>query len=326
MITVFYRTGVEGRIAEQQLSPTENVPDDPIWIDLVTPSAEELRHLPQNLNIALPSREETWRNHALNRMQTRDGNSYMTAALLTAVDSQHPKTSPVTFILNPDFLITIREIDATSFLNFQEQFLLNPKRYPQSEDVLEALLDAVITRVAYNHARVIEGLDTLSETIFADHTFDKGNPSMVMRGVLKELGYLNDLNSKISECLYSIQRLLRYFKETHNRNSPEKNKDVERLIKDTHSLSEQSEFLSDKILFQLDTSLGMINVEQNLIAKIFSVVALIFLPPSLVVGYFGMNFDKLPMLSWPFGHEIAFVIMVLFAIAPYVFFKYKKWL
>ncbi|MBW8881386.1 MAG: magnesium transporter CorA, partial [Asticcacaulis sp.] len=283
MITVFHLpAGGNGRIAEMQLDPNNNVPDEPVWIDLVNPTEEEERSLPQNLNIALPRQDEIWRNHALNRMYTRDGISYMTAAVICDIDSGAPRTSPVTFILTPDFLITIRRIDPTSFLKFSETLLLNPKRFPTSADVLEGLLEEMITRVAKRHNDVIKGLEALSRRIFSEQAFDSrhGDPSILMRGVLKELGFLADVNSKINESVHSLTRLLTYFKEDHDHSNANVDKDVERLIKDCRSLSEQTGFLNDQINFQLETSLGMINVEQNLIAKIFSVVALVFLPPS----------------------------------------------
>lgn len=330
MITVFHTTG--GKVAEVQLDPTHNVPDEPVWIDLLNPTDDELRLLPQTLNLALPSREEIWRNHALNRMYTRDGTSYMTAALTTGGDGQpqksQPKTSTVTFILTPDFLITIRDIDPEPFLSFQQDLLLNSKRFRTSADVLEGLLEEVILRVAADHALVVQGLDALSRRIFADHAFDghRGNPSLVMRGVLKELGHIADLNSKINESTHSLIRLLTYIREDHSPDNAAICHDAGRLIKDAKSLADQSAFLNDKINFQLESTLGMINVEQNLIAKIFSVVALIFLPPTLVAGFYGMNFAHMPELTWPFGYPMAIVLMLLFAVLPYVYFRHKRWL
>lgn len=325
MITVFHMVG--GKVAETQLDPSHNVPDEPVWIDLLNPTADELRLLPQSLNLSLPSREEIWRNHALNRMYTRDGTSYMTAALVSETRVQ-PMTSTVTFILTPDFLITIRDIDPGPFLSFQQDLLLNPKRFRTSADVLEGLLEEVILRVAADHDQVIQGLDGLSRRIFADHAFDgrRGNPSLIMGQVLKELGFIADLNSKINESTYSLIRLLSYFKEDHSPDNAAICRDAERLIKDAKSLAEQSIFLNDKINFQLESALGMINVEQNLIAKIFSVVALIFLPPTLVAGFYGMNFTHMPELTWKYGYAMAIILMVLFAILPYVYFRHKRWL
>ncbi|MBP2158792.1 MULTISPECIES: magnesium transporter CorA family protein [Asticcacaulis] len=325
MITVFHTTG--GRVAELQLDPTHNVPDEPMWIDLLNPTNDELRLLPQTLNLALPSREEIWRNHALNRMYTRDGTSYMTAALTVGGEGQ-PKTSTVTFILTPDFLITIRDIDPEPFLSFQQDLLLNGKRFRTSADVLEGLLEEVILRVAADHAQVVQGLDGLSRRIFADHAFDgrKGNPSLIMGGVLKELGHIADLNSKINESTHSLMRLLTYIREDHSPDNAAICHDAARLIKDAKSLADQSAFLNDKINFQLESALGMINVEQNLIAKIFSVVALIFLPPTLVAGFYGMNFAHMPELTWAYGYPMAIILMALFAVLPYVYFRHKRWL
>ncbi len=326
MITVFHI--LAAKIAEVQLDETFNVPDEPIWIDLINPTEDELRQLPQSLNIALPSREEIWRNHALNRMYTRDGSSYMTASLIKTVGTLQPQTSAVTFILTPDFLITIRDIDPPAFLEFQEHLLLNPKRYASSSDILGGLLEMVITDVAVDHDRVITGLDGLSKRIFEDSSFNgrQGDPSLVMRQVLKELGYLADLNSKINESVHTLQRLLTYFKDDHSPDNPAIQRDAKRLIKDTQSLSDQTAFLNDKINFQLETSLGMINVEQNLISKIFSVVAVIFLPPSLVVGFYGMNFKDMPELRWEHGYLFAIGVMVMFAVLPYLIFRWKRWL
>jgi magnesium transporter len=329
MITVFHM--VAGKVAETQLDPTHNVPDEPVWIDLINPTEDELRLLPQTLNLALPSREEIWRNHALNRMYTRDGTSYMTAALTSggAEDQKRqPQTSTVTFILTPDFLITIRDIDPEPFLSFQQDLLLNPKRFRTSADVLEGLLEEVILRVAADHAFVVNGLDGLSGRIFADHAFDgrKGNPSLIMGHVLKELGHIADRNSKTNESTHSLIRLLTYIREDHSPDNAAICHDAGRLIKDARSLADQSTFLNDKINFLLESALGMINVEQNLIAKIFSVVALIFLPPTLVVGFYGMNFAHMPELNWRFGYPMAILLMALFAVLPYVYFRHKRWL
>lgn len=331
MITVFHLCDQAPgpKIAEMQLDPTHNVPDEPVWIDLLKPTEDELRLLPQTLNIALPSRQEIWRNQALNRMYTRDGTSYMTAALIgEAPEGIQPQTSAVTFILTPDFLITIRDIDPPPFLRFQEDLLLSPKRFPTSADVLEGLLEEVITCVAQDHERVIKGLDGLSRRIFADRAFEshKGNPSLIMGKVLKDLGFTADLNSKINESTHSLVRLLTYFKEDHNPNNPAINRDAERLIKDAHSLADQSAFLNEKFNFQLESALGMINVEQNLIAKILSVVAVIFLPPSLVVGFYGMNFSNMPELHWKHGYLFSIFVMILFAVLPFLYFRHKRWL
>jgi magnesium transporter len=326
MINVFHRQN--GQIAEMAHTLGTALPDEPVWIDLLDPTPEEERTLPQELNIALPKVDEMWRNHALNRMYSKDGISYMNASVIHNVRAGTPNASPITFILTPEFLITIRRIDPSAFLVFQENLLLSPKKFPTSADILEGLLEDIITRMALKHEQVISGLEDISKQIFVDNAIEgsRADPTQLMRNILKKLGFLADLNSKINETLHSQLRLLSYFKEEHNHNNPSLNRDVERLIKDCRSLSEQTDFLSAKITFHLDTALGMVNVDQNLIYKVFSVVALIFLPPTLVAGIYGMNFRTMPELNWDYGYLMALIIMGAFSVIPYWFFKRKGWL
>jgi magnesium transporter len=85
-------------------------------------------------------------------------------------------------------------------------------------------------------------------------------------------------------------------------------------------------YLSNKINFLLDAPLGLINLEQNQIIKIFTVAAVAFLPPTLVASIYGMNFDVMPELKWGFGYPLAIAIMVASAIVPFAYFKQRGWL
>ncbi len=324
MITIFFRQ--DGRIAERELKADEVVHEDPVWIDLVAPTDVELRQLPQNLNIALPNRDEIWRNQALNRMYTRDGTSYMTAALLAGLDQ--PDLVAITCVLTPDFLITIRDRDTPAFLATQEQLLLRPGRFPDSADVLEAVIEAEISALAHYNDSVMRGLDALSGQVFGDEAVrdQRINPSLQMRGVLKTNGQWARANSNINESLHSLERLLTYFMESHNRSDPRLNRDGALLLTDTRSLSEQTAFLSSKIGFLQDAALGMINVEQNLVLKIFSVMTVFLVPPTLIAGIYGMNFKQMPELNWAVGYPMALALMLLSALLPYVFFRRKGWL
>ncbi len=321
MITIFFRQ--DQRVVECELKADAVVPDEPVWIDLVAPTDIELRQLPQNLNIALPNRDEIWRNHALNRMYTRDGTSYMTAALLAGLE--HPDLVTITYVLTPDFLITIRDRDTPAFLAVQERLLLRPARFPTSADVLEALIEDEISALAHYNDTVMRGLDTLSSQVFGDEAVrdQRINPSLQMRGVLKTNGQWARANSNINESLHSIERLLTYFMESHNRSDPRLNRDGALLLGDTRSLSEQTAFLSSKIGFLQDAALGMINVEQNLVLKIFSVMTVFLVPPTLIAGIYGMNFKEMPELNWTAGYPLALGLMLVSAIGPYLYFRRK---
>ncbi|MDW8371691.1 MAG: CorA family divalent cation transporter, partial [Geminicoccaceae bacterium] len=96
--------------------------------------------------------------------------------------------------------------------------------------------------------------------------------------------------------------------------------------RDVQSLSDHTTFLSQKTTFLLEATLGLINIEQTNIIKIFSVVAVVFLPPTLIASIYGMNFEFMPELSWPWGYPFALFLMVLSAVLPYLMFKWKGWL
>ena len=98
------------------------------------------------------------------------------------------------------------------------------------------------------------------------------------------------------------------------------------LVQDVRSLTDHTTFISDKITFLLDATLGMINIEQNAIIKIFSVAAVAFLPPTLVASIYGMNFDLMPELKWEFGYPLAITLMILSAVIPFFYFKRRGWL
>ncbi|MGG2474262.1 CorA family divalent cation transporter, partial [Rhizobium sp. BR5] len=96
--------------------------------------------------------------------------------------------------------------------------------------------------------------------------------------------------------------------------------------RDIQSLNEHASFVSGNLTFLLDASLGIINIEQNGIIKIFSIASVVFLPPTLVASIYGMNFQLMPELNWTFGYPLALVVMVMSAIIPFLFFRWKGWL
>lgn len=325
MISIFFKT--ENGMSSAIINAGDTIPAGVMWVDLHNPTLEEERSIETQLAIQIPSKEEVWKNEVLNRFYSENGVAYMTAALITKLDSPYPQTSAVTFILAEQYLVTMRYISPTSFQNCAGRLLRYPKKYNCGADVLEGLLEEIITRVAHNSEVVVQDLDALSHDIFGASNLSESskNPSMLMQAVIRKLGTCADLNSKINESLHSLNRMLSYFAEVKN-NSEEVKQDIKTLITDVKALSRQTDFLADKVTFQLDATLGMINVEQNMIIKIFSVVAVFFLPPTLVSSIYGMNFKLMPELDWSFGYPMAIFMMCMCGLIPYLFFRKKGWL
>lgn len=308
-------------------SDTTAFPKKPVWIDAFSITEIETQFLQKALDIDIPTSEEIWKNDALGRMQTDQDISYFYASIITKTDTPFPKTSTVAFILSPSYLLTLRSITPTSFRNFSNRLQKKPQNFQTGPDVLAGLLNDVITRVAYNADIVDRELDSLSHEIFAPEKTSTvtRSPSMVMQDTLKRLGANADLNSQINESLHSLRRVLTFLIESPFINASTKAR-LNILMMDTHSLSEQSSFLSDKVTFQLDATLGMINVEQNMIIKIFSVVAVFFLPPTMVSSIYGMNFHFMPELSWVWGYPFALFLMAMCGVLPYIYFRKRGWL
>lgn len=325
MINIYRKNS--GIITASELLQSADIPDDTIWIDVNQPTPEDEAHLQNTLGIDIPTREEIWKNHVLNRLYTENGVSYMTAAIITKGSAPYPQTSSVTFILAPGYLITMRNISPNSFANFTKRLLSHPRNFSNGYDVLEGLLEEVITRVAHNSELVIDSLDDLSHKIFLQNSLDKVDKgsSQMMREVLVNLGACTDLNSKINESLHSISRMLWFFKDV-NGVPVNVGSSISVLISDAKALTHQTDFLSDKITFQLDATLGMINVEQNIIMKIVSIATVFFLPPTLISSIYGMNFKDMPELDMAYGYPMAIAAIVTAAVVPYMYFKRKGWL
>ncbi|MEQ8952158.1 CorA family divalent cation transporter, partial [Parvibaculum sp.] len=192
-----------------------------------------------------------------------------------------------------------------------------------AEDVLAGLLDAIIDRVADILEIAQHDIDTLSREIFVSEPRAKRN----YNDILSRIGRGYALISQARESLVSFGRLVGFVARPSDLKIP---KSAERgfktITRDITALSDHASFLANNINFVLDATLGLISNEQNSIIKIFSVAAVVFLPPTLIASIYGMNFDFMPELSWIYGYPMALGLMVLFAVLPYFFFKYRGWL
>src|SRR5690606_21985918 len=149
-----------------------------------------------------------------------------------------------------------------------------------------------------------------------------------LQKLLQDIGRKGDLTSNVRDSLFTIHRVTAFLAHltTQQRSDKDVRARIKTLTRDASSLTEHSSSLSQKITFLLDATLGMINIQQNNIIKIFSVAAVVFLPPTLIASIYGMNYHHMPELAWSFGYPFALGIMVVSAILPYMYFKRRGWL
>jgi magnesium transporter len=208
----------------------------------------------------------------------------------------------------------------TSYAEKHPQVCANPLM------VLAGLIESNIQRIADVLERVGSDLDAVSASIFARNG-SVTPASNALRTYLERIGFNGELNSKARESLVSLGRLLTFVQQSSVLQMTQEQRGRFRSIsRDAMSLSDHASFLGSKVSFLLEATLGLINVEQNNIIKIFSVAAMVFLPPTLIASIYGMNFHWIPELTWRFGYPFALVMMVLSAVIPYFWFKRKNWL
>lgn len=309
------------------LSPGEG----PVWLDLLNPTPEEDACVERALGISLPSREEMQEIEVSARLYNEGGAEFMTVTAIAKLDSDEPITTPITFVLKGTSLATIRFAEPRAFRG-----MLARAQRPGAvacatgEQVMLSLIEALIDRMADTLERVAADTDAISRSVFR-HKSKNGRPSKQrdLAATIEQIGSNGDLLTKLRESLVSINRLLSYHSTVEaedKRSLKEMRVRIKSLQRDAAALSDQSTFLSNKTNFLLDATLGLINLEQNQIIKIFSIVAVVLMPPTLVASIYGMNFNHMPELNWTLGYPMALLLMVITAAVPYLWFKREGWL
>jgi len=314
-------------LERQVVEESAPIPDGAVWFDLVTPTLAEDKLLERALGIAIPTREEMLEIEISSRLYVENGARYMTATLMCQSDTASPKTTPVTFILTARKLITVRYDEPKPFSLISNKLARACAPTVSGETIMMDLLDAVIDRAADILERAGADIDKVSHDIFEPEG-RRANRSMTYQYIFKTIGRKGDLTSKVRESLVSIGRLVLFLaNEADALKWPkETRQQVKSMQRDVASLSDHVSYLGNKVTFLLDAMIGVMSVEQNNIIKIFSVAAVVLMPPTLIASIYGMNFKHMPELDWTFGYPLAIVLMLIAAILPYWFFKWKRWL
>jgi magnesium transporter len=318
--------------ADGVLVPRENARDvsgATVWIDLLNPTREEDQVVERAVGIAVPTREEMAEIEASSRLYQEGGAHYMTAVVLFQPDSPAEPlvATPVTFILAGPRLITVRYAEPRGIKIYLSRVQKRDAPCMSGVAVLVGLLEAIIDREADRVERIQAEVDQLSQSIFGAKG---GARTRALRFdvSIRAIGREGDAISRSRESLLTLGRLHTYLSQAMSERGDDKalKARVKTANRDVQSLSDHIGYLSAKVTFLLDATLGMINNEQNGIIKIFSVLAVALMPPTLVGTIYGMNFRHMPELGWQFGYPMALGLMVLSAVIPWLYFKRKGWL
>jgi magnesium transporter len=323
MLHVYYLE--DGRLKSAELAGDElQLPERTVWLDLLQPTGAEEKAIERALGVEVPTREEMKEIEASSRLYREDGALFMTATLVAKADTETPESTALTFILAGARLVTVRYADPLPFRAFTTFALRHPNACGDGDAVFTGLLEAIIDRTADVLEAVGADLDRMSRDVFSRTSSET---SRDFQKLITRIGRAGDLTSKARESLVSLGRLLAFaIQGSQARGRKGIGARLKTIGRDIVSLSDHASFLNNKVNFLLDATLGMINIEQNAIIKIFSVAAVVFLPPTLIASIYGMNFADMPELSSPFGYPLALALMVVSAILPYWYFKRRGWL
>ncbi|NBC32000.1 MAG: magnesium transporter [Alphaproteobacteria bacterium] len=316
-----YRTEAGACVVEEGPGALERA-SEAAWIDLFEPTHEEDEAIEKVIGAAIPTREDMAEIEASSRLYEEVGAVVMTTPLLVKSASPYPESAEFTFVLTEAHLVTVRYAEPVSLSIFAGTTRRTPEICASPKAVLTGLLDAIVDRLADVLEVTGQELDSIGRRTFTET--ERREPLQIR---MQQLGRHGEIVSKARESLVGLARLVAFLKALPQMNrSADLGERLQAIKLDIEVLLEHTSSLSAKITFLLDALLGMINIEQNAIIKTFSVVAVMFLPPTLIASIYGMNFEHMPELSWPFGYPLALLAMLLSMIAPYAFFKRKGWI
>jgi magnesium transporter len=306
------------------------LPEEAVWLDLLEPTPEEERLVEQRLGLDIPTREEMRDIESSSRLYEEGGALYLTATVVTKLDTQLPENAQITFILSGARLVTNRYVDPLPLRRFVAHTERHPVANTSAQAVLAGLLESIVERIADVIERVSSDMDVASGDVF-DRRHLPGSKKARrsqrdFRKVLEVIGQSGELIAKARESMASLSRLLAFVQQSSLQIPQEVRTRLRTLSHDVVAMSDHASFLATNLNFILDATLGMINIDQNNILKIFSVVTVFLLPPSVIGAAFGMNFSHIPTSQNPAGFWIALGLMVLSSVLPYLWFRRKGWL
>ncbi len=301
--------------------PAWSLPADAAWIDLLEPTRDEELAAEKGLGILLPTREEMAEIEVSSRLYAEDGAHFMTAFVLVGADDETPALAPVTFVLAGGKLVTIRYVRPKAFEAYVNQALRDADFCTGGVSAFLGLLDALVDRLADILERISIEVDEASGDIFRPDR--KGG----FKPILRRLGRSQSVTAKARSSLVSLARLVSFAALADDIASLKDNRErLRSLQRDIQSLTDHSAYLTENVTFLLDSATALINTDQNEIMKVFSVWAVVLMPPTLIGSIYGMNFDHMPELQSPLGYPLALTAMIAAMAVPLWWFRRKGWL
>jgi len=300
-------------------------PDNLVFLDLLNPSREEELQAEKWLEYLLPTREEMQEIEESSRLYTENNVLYMTAWVPVGLETQEPENTAISFVLGQECLTTVRYADPMPFRNIAENTRRQCNMPVSSDAVFLLLVELMVARIADALQNIESDLKRVCREVFAlnPHKADIGSEEL-LADVVKLLGRRSALVANLRESLVSLNRMLQFFlNNAATWMRPELAASFRSVVRDIRSLDDYTNQQTQEMTFLLESTLGLINIQQNQIIKIFTVASVLFMPPTLIASIYGMNFEHMPELRWLAGYPMVIIFMILSALGPIWYFKRK---
>ena len=320
---IAYCPSVKG-LERIELSPGVALPSTSVWIDLVSPTQEERKIAEKLMGAEIPTREEIASIETSERLYMEPGAVVMTAQLPMRQPVADPTLSSVTFVVNAKRMVTVRYGEPKSLIAFSKKAQSDATIAHKGPAILFAMLDIIVDRCADEMENASSLYDELALQVFGEGLNTRKTGSY--QEAIKQLGQIGLQVAKMHDACTSLSRMLLYA-STHAKRldlNDDQIADCRLYIRDIRSVKEHGDALDSKLNFLLDATVGLVTLEQNQIAKIFAMLGLVFLPPTLIASIYGMNFANMPELKWEQGFVFSLSLMFVSVVATFIFFRWKR--
>lgn len=309
-----------------QMSPEADLADA-IWVDLYRPQPDQVARVTA-LGVEVPTLEDMEEIELSNRLYRLDGADYMTAVVPGQTPDKAQTAGPVTFIVTDTRLVTVRYHAPRPFVTFPDRADRSSAGTATHVRLFLGLVEEIIARMADLLEATGRVLDQTAAGAYGGTASQRPD---LLQSALETLGREGEALSRVRLGLLTIERMLSTFSLwSADRRADKADKAqaalIKGLLRDINSLEVHADFLSNRVSLTTDATLGMINLAQNSTIRIVSVVAALFLPPTVIASAYGMNFVAMPELEWQYGYPMALGLMAGSALATYLYFKWKRWL
>ena len=304
--------------------PEGHGPESALWIDLLSPNAQETA-LVEALGIDVPTLEDMEEIEISNRLHREGDCQVMTVMLPGPDDEGRQFSAPVTFLLTPERLVTVRHHSPRPF----ETFATRAERSSAGSGTPVRIFLGLVEEIIARQADLLEATGRVLDRVASEVYGEEANDVEGLRLALRDIGQQGELTAKVRLALFTMERMLSTFivwNGTMKHRDPQIGTLAKAQMRDINALEVHLDFLNSRVALATDATLGMINLDENAVVRTLSVVAALFLPPTLIASIYGMNFANMPELNEPYAYYIALGAMVASAVGTWVWFKAKGWL